>query len=184
MADFGSVARPYARAIFGLAQTTGSLDAWLDALNCAAAVVEQPEAAAWLVQPGKSDAERARYVGRVCEGIAGAQKLASSEGANLLALLSENDRLPALPEIARQFEQLKIHAEKKIEVKITSAIPVEPDLVATLSQSLERSLGRSVELSFAVDPTLIGGAVIRAEDKVIDASVRSRLRRLADRLID
>lgn len=184
MADFGSVARPYARAIFAMAQAGGELDAWLSALKCAAAVVEQPEADAYLGQPGLSDADRAQYVGRVCDGVTGADKLATAEGKNLLALLSENDRLTALPEIARQYEALKIHAEQKIEVKITSATPVEADLAARLTNSLERNLGRSVQLTLAVDAGLIGGAVIEAEDKVIDASVRSRLQRLAERLVD
>lgn len=184
MADFGSVARPYARAVFAMAQANGDLEAWLSALTCAAAVVEQPEADRYLAQPGLSDADRAQYVGRVCEGVTGAEKLATAEGKNLLGLLSEYDRLTALPEIARQYELLKIHAEKKIEVKITSATPVEADLAARLGGSLERNLGRSVELTLAVDPALIGGAVIEAEDKVIDASVRSRLQRLAENLID
>lgn len=184
MADFGSVARPYARAIFDIAQTNGALEAWSSALECLAAVVEQPGARVWLAQPGLSDADRARYVSDLCAGIAGAEKLASPEGANLLALLSENDRLSACPEIAKQFDQLKSHAEQKIRVKITSATPVEPDLAETLGASLQRRLGRNVELALEVDPGLIGGAVIEAEDKVIDASVRSRLERLADRLID
>ena len=184
MAEAGSVARPYARAIFALAQAAGELEAWANALNCAAAVIDQPEARAWLARPGLSDADRAQYVSRLCERIPGAEKLATPEGANLLALLSENDRLSACPDIARQFERLKTHAEQKIDVKITSATPIEPDLVTTLSGSLERNLGRSVELTLAVDPELIGGAVIEAEDKVIDASVRSRLQRLAERLID
>lgn len=184
MADFGSVARPYARAIFAMAQAAGELDAWAQALTCAAAVIDQPAARAYLARPGLSDTDRAQYVSQMCERIPGAEKLGSPEGANLLALLSENDRLSACPEIARQFELLKTHAEQKIDVKITSATPVEPDLVTTLSGSLQRNLGRNVELTLAVDPALIGGAVIEAEDKVIDASVRSRLQRLADRLID
>jgi F-type H+-transporting ATPase subunit delta len=184
MADFGSVARPYARAIFDLAHASGELEAWSNALACAAAVVEQPEARAYLARPGLSDADRAQYVGNMCAGIAGAEKLASPQGSNLLALLAENDRLEACGEISSQFDQLKIHAEQKIEVTITSATPVEPELANTLSSALQRNLGRNVELTLAVDADLIGGAIIEAEDKVIDASVRSRLQRLAGQLID
>jgi F-type H+-transporting ATPase subunit delta len=184
MADFGSVARPYARAVFDIAQAAGELDAWSSALACLSAVIEQPEARAYLGRPGLSVADRAQYVSSLCAGIAGAEKLASDEGTRLLELLSENDRLAAAVQIAEQFEQLKVHAEQKIEVKITSASPVDSDLAATLSGSLQRKLGRNVELTLEVDPALIGGAVIEAEDRVIDASVRSRLQRLADRLID
>lgn len=184
MADLGSVARPYARALFDIAQASGELEAWSSALVCAAAAVDQPEARAHLAQPGLSDADRAQYVGSLCAGIAGAEKLASDEGSSLLALLSENDRLQACPEISSQFDQLKIQAEQKIEVKITSATAVEPELAATLSAALQRNLGREVELTLEVDSELIGGAIIKAEDKVIDASVRSRLQRLAGQLID
>jgi F-type H+-transporting ATPase subunit delta len=184
MADFGSVARPYARAIFDIAQESGELQAWSSALACAACVVEQSAARAHLARPGLSDADRARYVGSMCAGVSGADMLATPAGLNLLALLSENDRLQACPEIARQFDQLKIHAEQKIEVKITSAIAIEPALAATLSSALQSNLGRNVELTLEVDAELLGGAVIEAEDKVIDASVRSRLRRLAGQLIE
>ena len=184
MADFGSVARPYARAIFDIAHANGELQAWSTALACAAAVIEQPEARAHLAQPGLSNADRARYVGSMCEGVAGAEKLGDAAGANLLAVLSENDRLQACPEISRQFDQLKTQAEQKIEVKITSATPVEPDLADRLSSALQQNLGRYVELTLEVDAGLIGGAVIEAEDKVIDASVRSRLQRLAGQLMD
>ena len=184
MADFGSVARPYARAIFDIAQAGGQLEAWSVALSCVAAVVAQPQARAYLARPGMSDADRAQYVGDLCAGISGADVLGSAEGRNLLTLLSENDRLIACGEISTQFDQLKIQAERKIEVKITSAAPVEADLATRLSSALERNLGRNVELTLEVDAALIGGAVIEAEDKVIDASVRSRLQRLAERLID
>lgn len=184
MADFGAVARPYARALFEVAQADNELQAWSSALACAAVVIEQPEARAWLAQPGQSNEDRARYVGSLCEGVVGAEKLATPAGASLLGVLSENDRLTAFPEIARQFDQLKVQAEKKIEVRITSATPVEPDLAETLSSALQRNLGRSIELTLEVDADLIGGAVIEAEDKVIDASVRSRLERLAGQLMD
>jgi F-type H+-transporting ATPase subunit delta len=184
MADFGSVARPYARAIFDIAQANGQLEAWSTALACAAAVVEERQARAYLAQPGLSDADRARYVGDMCAGVSGTDVLGSAEGKNLLALLSENDRLVACGEISKQFDELKIHAERKIEVKITSATHVEPDLATRLRSVLQHNFGREVELSLEVDAALLGGAVIEAEDKVIDASVRSRLQRLAERLID
>lgn len=184
MADFGSVARPYARAIFEIAHANGELQAWSTALACAAAVIDEPQARTHLAQPGLSNADRAQYVGNLCEGVSGAEKLAEAAGANLLAVLSENDRLEACPEISRQFDQLKTHAEQKIEVKITSATPVEPDLADKLSDALQQNLGRYVALTIDVDASLIGGAVIEAEDKVIDASVRSRLQRLAAQLMD
>lgn len=184
MADLGTVARPYARAIFDIARTVEDLSGWSDALTAAAAIVNEAGARAYLGRPGLSAADRAAFVWQVANGIEGSNRLTSPEGKSLLTLLAENDRLGALPEIAAQFEALKVEAESKIKVTLVAATDVEPAVAAALSHSLERRFGRSVELTIEVDGTLLGGAVIRAENKVIDGSVRSRLQRLADSLID
>jgi F-type H+-transporting ATPase subunit delta len=184
MADFGTIARPYARAIFEIADAVEDLSGWSDALAAAAAVVAAPGARAYLGQPGLSSADRAAFVWQIANGIPGSTRLVTPEGKNLLSLLAENDRLGALPEIAAQFEALKTEAERKIKVTLVSATPVEPAVTEQLSRSLEKRFGRSVELGVEVDGTLLGGAVIRAEDMVIDGSVRSRLQRLADILVD
>ena len=184
MADFGTVARPYARAVFDLAQKLEDLSGWSDALAAAAAIVSDSGARQYLSRPELSPADRAAFVWQIANGIEGSNRLASPEGKNLLGLLAENDRLGAVPEIASQFEALKADAEKKIHVTLVSAKPVDPSVAASLSQSLEKRFGRSVDLTLEVDETLLGGAVIRAEDMVIDGSVRSRLQRLASSLID
>lgn len=184
MADLGTVAKPYARALFDIAQAAGETTAWSEALAAAAGVVADPASHSYLGRPELSAEDRARFVADVCRDIDTAGKLGSAEGMNLLRLLAEYDRLPALGEIAEQFEELKAEAENRVAVVVTSAVPVEPALAAKLKQSLERKLGRTVELSLETDSSLIGGAVIRAEDMVIDGSVRNRLRRLTDALID
>lgn len=184
MADFGAVARPYARALFELARDSGSLGEWSSALDAAAAVVAEPAARRYLGQPGLGDVERAGFVTSLASGVAGADLLGSDAGKNFLKLLAENERLGALPEIAAQFEQLKSQAENKVKVTVTTASPVDDALKAKIAEGLRKKLGREVELELALDPTLIGGAVIRAEDMVIDGSLKSRLRELAASLID
>jgi F-type H+-transporting ATPase subunit delta len=183
MADDGTVARPYARAIFDIAVSAGTLAQWSDALAAAASVVSDAAARTYLGRPGLAAGERAEFVAGICAKIPDAGLLASSQGRALLGLLDENERLAALPEIAAQFDQLKIRAENKINVQLVSAVPVDREVAVKIAQSLEQRLGRKVDLELEVDETLMGGAIVRAEDMVIDGSVRSRLQRLADSLI-
>ena len=118
----------------------------------------------------------------MCEGVPGGKLLAKGAGENLLKLLSENDRLAVLPEISAQFEALKIEAESKVKAKLITASKVDAKQAAKVVEALERKLGRKVDLELVVDPTLLGGAIVRAEDLMIDGSVRSRLQRLAETL--
>jgi F-type H+-transporting ATPase subunit delta len=182
MADFGAIARPYAKAIFDVAVAGGKLAEWSTALNAAAAVVQDAGAKRVLADPSTDAAKRAEFIGAVAAGIHGAALLASSDGKGLLALLAENDRIAALPEIAAQFDALKSQAENKVKVTLTSAVPVEGELAGQITKALERRLGRAVELTLTVDPAMLGGAIIRADDMVIDGSVRTRLQRLTETL--
>ena len=184
MADLSIVARPYAKAIFDVARESGALEAWSTALAAAASVVVDATASRYLGRPALAAAERARFVGRMCEGVAGAALLSDATGRNLLNLLAENDRLLALPEIAAQFDRFKAQAESKVKATLITASAVDKAQAAQVAQALERKLGRKVELELKVDASLVGGAIIRAEDMVIDGSVRSRLKRLAATLID
>jgi len=184
MADHNTIARPYAKALFEIARDARDLGAWADALAVAADVVRDANVHAYLGRPDLDAAARAEFVARMCAGLAGAGRLGEPAGRNLLAILSENDRLGVLPEIAAQFARLKAEAEKSVRARLTTAVAVEAAQVGQIAQLLERKLGRKVELELDVDPTLLGGAIVRAEDKVIDGSVRSRLQRLAATLID
>jgi F-type H+-transporting ATPase subunit delta len=183
MADFSTVARPYAKALFDLANGEGKLPAWSDALGAAVAVVGDANAKRALANPALDDKERAELVAAVVGAIKGGELLATAHGKNLLRLLAENDRLTALPEIAAQFDALKTEAENKVKVTITAATTVDGPLAGQIKKALEQKLGRAVELTLAVDASLIGGAVIQADDMVIDGSVRTRLQRLTEALV-
>jgi F-type H+-transporting ATPase subunit delta len=183
MADSSTVARPYAKALFDLASAEGALPKWSAALAAAAAVVGDANAKRVLANPALTDAQRAELVGSVASGVAGGEALGTVHGRNLLKLLAENDRLPALPEIAAQFDALKAQSENKVKVTLTSATAVDAALAEQVTKALTQRLGRAVELTLEVDASLLGGAIIRADDMVIDGSVRTRLQRLTESLV-
>jgi F-type H+-transporting ATPase subunit delta len=183
MADASSVARPYAKALFDLASGERKLREWSAALGAAAAVLADPDAKRALASPKFDDAARATLVGSIVGAIKGGELLTSAAGKNLLQLLAENDRLTALPAIATQFDALKAEAENKVNVTVTAATAVDGTIAEQIKKALEKKLGRVVELTLAVDPALIGGAVIQADDMVIDGSVRTRLQRLTEKIV-
>ena len=100
-------------------------------------------------------------------------------GQNFFRTLAENHRLKFLPEISALFDLYKDEAESVVDVTVTSAAPIDAAQQQALSKALERKLKRSVRLHCETDPTLIGGAVLRAGDTVIDGSLLSRLKRIA-----
>jgi F-type H+-transporting ATPase subunit delta len=183
MADQSTIARPYAKALFDLASAERKLGPWSEALNAAAAVLGEAGAKRVLATPSLDQAKRAEFIRAVSVGLKGADLFESSQGKALLALLAENDRLKLLPEIAEQFDALKSQAENKVKVRFISATAVDAALAEQVKQALKKRLGRDVELTLEVDESLIGGAIVRAEDMVIDGSVRARLEQLAHQLI-
>jgi F-type H+-transporting ATPase subunit delta len=178
VAEFSTVARPYAKALFDVANAE-----WSAALGAAAAVLADANAKRALANPAFDDGARATLVGSIAGAIKGGELLTSPVGKNLLQLLSENDRLTALPEIAAQFDALKAEAENKVKVTVTAATQVDGAIAGEIKKALQQKLGRTVELTLAVDASLIGGAIIQADDMVIDGSVRTRLQRLTEKLV-
>jgi F-type H+-transporting ATPase subunit delta len=183
MADSSTVARPYAKALFDLANEERALPKWSAALAAAAAVVGDANARRVLANPALTEAQRAELVASVARSMPGGEVFGAAEGRNLVKLLAENDRLTALPEIAAQFDALKAQAENMVKVTLVSASPVDAALAEQVTKALTRRLGRAVELTLEVDASLLGGAIIRADDMVIDGSVRTRLQRLTESLV-
>lgn len=184
MADNGTIARPYAKAIFDIALEANDLEGWSAALQAAAAIVVDKAAREYLNKPERTTADRSEFIGALAADLPGAGVLGSPRGRNLIRLLSENDRLGALGEIAEQFDALKAERENKVKVTLVSALPVDADQASQVSSALSKKLGRAVELELEIDESLLGGAVIRAEDMVIDDSLKTRLARLTSALID
>jgi F-type H+-transporting ATPase subunit delta len=173
MADKTTIARPYARAAFHKASSGGRLGEWSQALRIGAAVVEDSRVKNLLGNPHVTPQQLAQLVSE----IAGDQL--DEYGRNFVQTLAENRRLARLPEISRLFDELKDAEEGVVDVTVTSAVPLADEQQRALAEALSRRLKRKVRMHNLTDATLIGGAVIRAGDLVIDGSLRSRLERIA-----
>jgi len=174
MAERITTARPYAKAIFALARTGNSLAATSTGLQRAATVVADPQVHELLGSPHVTPAQLAELV----NGVAGLD----DNGRNFVALLAQNRRLGFLPEIAALFEQMKTEVENAVEVEVVAAAKLTPDQESRYAAALQKKLGRQVRLHTRIDDSLLGGAVLKAGDLVIDGSLKGRLERLATEL--
>ena len=183
MADNNTVARPYAQAVFELANESGELATWSEALDVASQLMADGQVAAYLGDPAFNNEQRFEFLSGLFEK-AGAKLLGGKDkkGTNFLQLLLEYGRVVALPEIASHFETLRAEIENIVEVTVTSATPISKQQQDTISMALRQRLGREVNIATEIDANLIGGAVIQAGDVVIDGSLRARLEGLATAL--
>jgi F-type H+-transporting ATPase subunit delta len=173
MADRLTIARPYARAAFQEARADERLGPWSDALAAGAQVVTDPRVAPLLGNPHVTPEQLAQLVIGIAGGKLGAH------GENFVRTLAANRRLGYLPEIAQLFDTLKDAAEGVADVTLTSATALDGAQERRLVAALEQRLKRKVRLHRATDPALIGGAVLRSGDLVIDGSLRTQLERIA-----
>ncbi len=184
MADNNTVARPYAQAIFEIAQSAGALAEWSETLAAAGLLLEDRELVEYLGNPGFNDKQRYEFLtGLFASG--GATLLAGDDkkGSNFLRLLLENNRVAALPEMSMHYEALRARAENTVEAVVTSAAALSDEQQQQIARSLRERLGRDVRITTEIDENLIGGAVIRAGDVFIDGSLRGRLEGLANALV-
>jgi F-type H+-transporting ATPase subunit delta len=177
MADKTTTARPYAKAAFSAARADSMLDAWSAALHTAAAVVDDPRVHSLLGDPHVSTQQLSQLVLDIAGSGLG------EHGRNFVQMLAEAGRLDCLPEIAALFDAFKDDAEGIADVSVTSAAPLDAKQQESLSVALTRRLKREVRLHCTTDPELLGGAVLRSGDLVIDGSVRGRLERIANELV-
>lgn len=186
MADNNTIARPYARAAFELASEKGDLTKWSEALAAAKNVLADGQAVKFLAHPTLTDEVKISFLTELFKAVGGkASVLAggSEQGNNFLKLLLEYGRVAVLPEIAQHFEVLKANIENTVDVTVTSAAPMSTAQQKAVTDALKERLGRTVRLETEIDESLIGGAVIRAGDIVIDGSLRARLEGLSNALI-
>lgn len=173
MAELATIARPYARAAFEYAQAQGKLSQWSESLSVAAAVVADPAVTSLLDHPRVGATQLIELIA----DIAGSRLDTATR--NFIATLAENRRLELLPQIALMYEALRAAAESRADVEVVSAAPLDQLQQQRLIAALKKRLQRDVQLHCTVDPSLIGGAIVRCGDLVIDGSVKVRLARLA-----
>ena len=171
-----TLARPYARAAFRFAVDNGAVDSWHLALVTVAAVVAEPSVAKVLDNPATTTSQRGATVATVLgDNIpAGVPQFVS--------VMAENHRLGLSGEVATLFGELRSALDAAANVMVTSAFDMADTTIEQLSASLTAKLGKTVDMTVETDASLIGGAIIRAGDMVIDGSVRGRLRKLATAL--
>lgn len=172
MAEKTTIARPYAEAVFELAQQRKELPRWSDMLELASAVAADPRMSALVGNPNVGKDQLIRLFLDVC-----GDRL-SAEGQNLIRVLVDNDRLEVLTEIAALYETYRADAERTVEAQVVSAFPVDDAQQQQIIAMLKKRLGREVTLSCETDKSLLGGAIIRAGDLVIDGSVTGQLAKL------
>ena len=168
-----TAARPYAQAAFEEAQKLGELKGWSEMLCATAAAVENADLQAVIRSP-KMDAAK---LADLMLALSGGKY--SQIAQNFIKLLVENNRLLVLPEIYALFETLRAEAEKSIDVVVTSAYDLSDAQKQKVAAALKVKMGREIKLSCETKRELLGGIVIRAGDKVIDGSARTRLSELA-----
>ncbi|MCK5524538.1 MAG: F0F1 ATP synthase subunit delta [Thiomargarita sp.] len=176
MAEFATLARPYANAVFDLAVEADNFDDWSNDLNFLTTVIEDTTMTAVIANPQVDKNTLTRLLLDVCE------EPLSKLGVNLLKILLENKRLNTIPQIALQFEQLKAQHQGMRKVEITAPYPVEPQQQQEIETALKRRLGKTVDVDITLDKSLLGGCLIRTGDEVIDVSMKGHLQRLATEL--
>jgi len=177
MAEKSTIARPYAQAAFDIANEKGDLKGWSEMLQLVAAVSTDA-----LMQDmiGNPSIEREKVIDiilNVCS-----DKL-NDEGKNFVKVLAENGRLNVVAEIAERYEEHRAEAEKTVEAEVTSAFALSDAQIKAMTDALKKRLGREVNLITKIDDSIVGGAVIRAGDLVIDGSVSGQLDKLTTTLM-
>jgi F-type H+-transporting ATPase subunit delta len=172
MSELTTIARPYAKAAFDFAVEAKAIDTWLEMLVFAAEVSKNDTITGYL--SGTASVEQAK---EIFLNVCGEQL--NEQGQNLIKVMAENERLLVLPQVAEQFAALKAEFDKEVTADVSSAVELTADQQTNISAALEKRLARKVKLNCVVDATIVSGLIIKADDMVIDGSIRGKLDRLA-----
>lgn len=176
MAEIATLARPYAKAVFELAVESDNFDEWSNNLKFLTKLIEDPTISAAIDNPELGKDTLTNILLEVSEDHL------CDDAQGLVKILVDNRRLRAIPQIAFQYEQLKAKHQGYIRVDIVSAYSLSQPQEQEIEASLNKRLGKSVDINIIVDKSLLGGFLIRAGDDVIDVSAKGRLEQLASEL--
>ena len=171
MAELATVARPYAEALFRVAQT-GDMAAWSELVSQLAQVGANPDVQAFAANPKLTTADLVATLTSLVKAPL------TPEAQNFLTMLAENGRIVLLPEIGAQFQVLKNAQAGAADAEIASAFALSDAQVAELVAALEKKFGRKLNPTVTVDPSLIGGVRVLVGDEVLDTSVRAKLQQM------
>lgn len=175
MARRDTAPRRYAEAAFEVALRDGTVETWRRELEVASGTLASAELADVLANPATPLDQRVDAADRIFAGL-------SRQVRNLVLLLVRRGRIEQLPRVAAEFARLDDRRNGLVHATATSAAPLGPDEIRSVTARLEALTGGRVVLETAVDPDLLGGIVVRVGDRLIDGSVRGRLERLRNQL--
>ena len=178
MSNATTLARPYAKAAFELASADNATDRWNEMLSLASALVTEETIASLLESPQLTS----NQVVQVLSDAGG--EAFDSRFRDFLKVVSENKRFSLLPEVTDLYQRLREEADKLLRVKVVSAFELEEDQATRMKDALARRYDREILLESEVDKSVIGGAVIYADGQVIDGSLKDRLAKLSNSLIN
>ncbi len=177
MARRETAARRYAEAAYEIAIRDTTVDAWRSELDTAGAVVDDAAVSRILANPAVALEERDAMIDSAIGPIVSGPVL------NLVKLMLRRGRIEELPRVAAEFRRLDNARQGIVPATATTSAPLSQDEVRALVGRLEQMTGARIELDLQVDPSLLGGLVVRVGDRLIDGSVRGRLERLRNQLV-
>jgi F-type H+-transporting ATPase subunit delta len=176
MSSLTTLARPYAKAAFELARAGNDLAGWDRMLTLAGAIARDESVAGLLESPHVG----ARRLVQLLADIGGERF--TEKFRDFLSVVAANNRLSLLPEITMLYRRLRQEMERRLHVRVVSAVPLEEDQSSRMRGALARRFESEIELESEIDPGVLGGAVIYAGDQVIDGSLLGRLHKLEQNL--
>lgn len=177
MTEKMTLARPYAKAAFQHALTNKKLDDWSVMLSNAAEMVKDANVKKIISNPTLTKEKRATFFTEQ-------SSLFDSKFNNFIKLTSNYGRLDLLPEIFLCYEQLKLNHNKEMNVEVVSAVNLDDNQKKSISDNLNKKLGKKLNICFCIDTNIIGGLVVRMGDIVIDGSVKGQLKKLITNLMN
>ena len=172
MSDLVTAARPYAKAILELADSDKTRNRWSKQLQFMAAVAMNPDVRQLIGNPRLTRQQVADVFITACGDDI------DDQGRNLIRLLAENGRLGVLPELSLLYDKLRADAQGTVQADVYSAYRLSKEQREKLEAALKKRLGRDVKVTGHVDKSLLGGALIRAGDLVIDGTLKGRIEKL------
>lgn len=172
MLEKKTIARPYAQAAYEQASEEGNLGPWAEALSRLAVICADEQMQSVLNDPRVSDEQLRTLVLDILGDT-------SQTISNFVTILVQADRLILAEEISELYSEMKAIAEKRIDVQVRTAYELDDSEKQKIADAVSSKLGRSVDLAVTEDKDLIGGAVVKAGDVVIDLSIRGRLSAMA-----
>jgi F-type H+-transporting ATPase subunit delta len=176
MSELSTAARPYAKAVFEMAQAENDLGGWSETLSLLSAVASDEAMRKTIDVPASSRQSKSDLLIKVC-----GDKL-TDKAKNLVRLMADNERLSLLADVSNQFESLKAESEGTVEAVVRTAMNLDDSQQNRIAEALGKRLNRKVNVVCVVDESLLGGAIIQANDLVIDGSIKGKLDKLGQAL--